>query len=100
MAYTWSITSGNMPSGLLLDISQGIISGTPIVAGTFSFTVSVTDGLGGTGTQEYALIIDPAQVGYPLLITPPVLPKGAVGVAYSVQLTADVAAPQPPRIPA
>jgi hypothetical protein len=41
--YTWSISSGALPSGLTLDSSSGTISGTPSVAGTFTFTVTVSD---------------------------------------------------------
>jgi Putative Ig domain len=41
--YTWSITSGSLPSGLSLNASSGNISGTPTGTGTASFTVTVTD---------------------------------------------------------
>ncbi len=42
--YSWSISSGNLPTGLLLNSTTGSISGTPLVAGTSNFTVQVTDG--------------------------------------------------------
>jgi subtilisin family serine protease len=38
----WSITSGSLPAGLTL--LGGVISGTPTTSGTFSATISVTDG--------------------------------------------------------
>ena len=41
--YMWSITSGNLPSGLSLGTSTGQITGTPTTEGTFNFTVQVTD---------------------------------------------------------
>ncbi len=41
--YTWSIVSGSLPNGLLLNSSTGAISGTPTASGTFSFTVQVAD---------------------------------------------------------
>jgi len=41
--YTWSIASGSLPAGLWLDSSTGEIGGTPLTAGTASFTVEVTD---------------------------------------------------------
>jgi hypothetical protein len=38
-AKTWSITSGELPPGLTIGQSDGLIAGTPTTAGTFSFTV-------------------------------------------------------------
>jgi hypothetical protein len=43
-AKTWSINAGALPPGLTLGASDGMISGTPTTAGTYSFTVlSVID---------------------------------------------------------
>jgi hypothetical protein len=41
--YTWSISSGALPPGLVLKMTSGQISGTPSQAGTYSFGVQVTD---------------------------------------------------------
>ena len=43
--YSWTVDSGTLPSGLTLDSSTTVatIQGTPISAGTYSFTVAVTD---------------------------------------------------------
>jgi hypothetical protein len=40
---TYSIVSGNMPGGLNLDATTGVISGSPTTPGTFSFTAKVVD---------------------------------------------------------
>jgi hypothetical protein len=41
--YTWSLSSGQLPAGLTLASSSGLISGIPTESGTFSFTVVVKD---------------------------------------------------------
>lgn len=41
--YSWSITSGSLPPGLALSAGSGTIGGVPTTAGTFNFTVLVTD---------------------------------------------------------
>jgi PKD repeat protein len=53
---TWSLASGALPSGLILD-SGGVISGTPTVSGSFSFAVRVTAKNGTAVTQGLSLVI-------------------------------------------
>ena len=58
--YTWSIISGQLPPGLRLDSSAPAgISGTPTTAGTFTFTVAVTDSTGTRTTQPGSITISP-----------------------------------------
>lgn len=40
---TFSVSDGSLPTGLSLNTSTGEISGTPTVAGTYNFTIEVTD---------------------------------------------------------
>jgi hypothetical protein len=41
--YSWSITNGSLPTGLVLNTNSGAITGTPTVAGTSNFTARVSD---------------------------------------------------------
>ena len=47
--YTWTISDGALPAGLTL-ASDGTVSGTPASAGTFAFTVQVSDAGNSTAT--------------------------------------------------
>src|ERR1035437_248950 len=54
--YTFAVTSGALPVGCSMS-SGGAITGTPTTAATASFTVTVTDSLGYTGSQAFTIII-------------------------------------------
>ena len=59
-SYTFTYT-GTLPTGLTLS-SAGVLSGTPLAAGTFNFTVTATDASTGTGapysgSQAYTVAI-------------------------------------------
>jgi hypothetical protein len=84
-AYTWTVSSGNLPAGLTLSTS-GQITGTPTAAGISSFTVQAADSESNpqTGSQPLNLAIS----GGALKITSLPLPGGQVGQAYSFPLTA------------
>jgi hypothetical protein len=80
-SYTWS-TTGSLPGGVTLSASTGLLSGTPTAAGTFGFTVKVTDSAGQSASEGASVVVaaDPL-LGFALP------PSGEVGVAYSDQLT-------------
>jgi YVTN family beta-propeller protein len=81
--YIWSRASGNLPPGLTLNSGTGAISGTPSTAGTFSFTLSVTDADGFSATGTVSIIIVSQ-----LTITTTSLPAGMIGTAYNQPLQA------------
>lgn len=60
-AYTWSLTSGTLPTGLTL-ATNGTISGTPPATSagqTYTFTITVTDSLGATGAIKGRTVTAP-----------------------------------------
>jgi hypothetical protein len=54
-SYTWSLASGALPNGVVLDPATGAISGIPTAAGSFAFAVAATDGEGRVGTASATL---------------------------------------------
>ena len=52
--YTWSLSSGNLPPGLSLNVSTGVISGTPTSVGTSNFTVMVSSPASPTASPATA----------------------------------------------
>jgi hypothetical protein len=54
---TWSL-SGTLPTGMSFDTTTGVLSGTPTQTGTFSITVTATDGNGCPGGRPYTLVVN------------------------------------------
>jgi hypothetical protein len=51
---TWSLVGGSLPNGLSLS-STGLVSGTPTLTGTYTFTAKVVDADGASSTQTLTL---------------------------------------------
>jgi hypothetical protein len=85
--YTWTLLAGNLPAGVSLTSSNGLLSGTPAAAGTFAFTVQVTDAATGKATQSFSLAIGSNTSSLSITTTSP-LPAGSVGAAYTQTLAA------------
>ena len=77
----WSMSSGNLPTGLSLS-AAGVISGTPTAAGVFNFTIKATNSVGNDTKALSILVLEPPT------ITTTTLPSGLTGTAYSIQLSA------------
>ncbi len=59
--YAWSVTSGILPSGLTLNASTGVISGTVgVSAVSETFTVTLTDADGVTATKSLTITVNVA----------------------------------------
>ncbi|WP_051958901.1 putative Ig domain-containing protein [Janthinobacterium sp. RA13] len=87
--YTYSVTSGSLPAGLSLNTATGVLSGTTNVAGSFTFSIKVTDSSTGAGapfsaSKSYTVIVSAPTI----TVTPATLPAASVATAYSRQLTA------------
>ncbi len=57
--YTWTKTSGTLPTGLSMFRSGNYLylRGTTTRAGTFSFTLKVTDSNGNTATKTFSIVV-------------------------------------------
>jgi hypothetical protein len=90
--YTWSLASGSLPPGLTLS-ADGVLSGTPTAAGSFSFAVTVQDSSTPEAlhtTRSLTLTIAAASN---LSITTTSLPQGTAGSPYSATLEASGGTP-------
>jgi hypothetical protein len=60
--YTWSITSGQLPSGLKLNSANGTITGIPILSTTANFAVQVEDtNSTKSAPQTLSIVINPGS---------------------------------------
>lgn len=81
--FTWSMPSGNLPAGLMMNSRSGQITGTPTATGTSTFTLQVQDSTlpaAQVKTATFSITIENAS---PLKITPTSLPPGQTGSAYN-----------------
>ncbi len=71
LPYTWTLSSGTLPPGLVLNANTGFLDGVPTQTGSFSFTILVSDKAtpsAQTATANFTLDIVPIPVS-------PTLPK-------------------------
>jgi hypothetical protein len=55
---TWTLSSGALPTGITLNASTGVISGTSTTTASQNFTVKATDANGASDTQPLTLTIN------------------------------------------
>jgi hypothetical protein len=61
--YNWSV-SGTLPNGLTINHSNGTISGTPTLSGTFNFTAQVTDAESSEAFRNLSITTESLPVRY------------------------------------
>jgi hypothetical protein len=59
---TWSIIGGTLPSGLTLNATTGVISGSATQAGTFTINVQAADSSGQTALLQVTVKVDLAPI--------------------------------------
>jgi hypothetical protein len=79
--YTWALLTGALPTSLSLS-AAGVISGTPTVAGTYTFTVKATDAGANIGNSGTLSILVPG-----IAITTTSVNPASIGVPYTQTLT-------------
>ncbi len=85
-APSFAVTAGTLPTGLSLDASSGVISGTPSSVGFFNGTISASNGIGSAATQAFAISI---AAGLPDAPTTVVATRGNAQVSVAFLAPAD-----------
>lgn len=80
--FTWTVSRGSLPAGLVLNPSTGLISGTPSGPGSSSFTITVTDSKKKTATRDLRIVVATP----PATVTTASLPNATAGKPYTTAL--------------
>lgn len=81
--YTYVVTGGALPAGLVLS-SAGVLEGTPTAVGRTSFSITATDSGAVSDNAAYSLTIDPPSI----VFSPSTLSNGIFNSACSQSFTA------------
>jgi hypothetical protein len=79
--FTWTVASGSLPDGVVLDAPTGTLSGTPTAAGRYNFVLRATDAEGRVANVNATLL-----VAAELTITTRTLKAAKVGRAYRAKV--------------
>jgi len=85
--FTWTVTGGVLPAGLLLNAGTGALGGTPTVAGNSTVVFTVTDSTGMTATGSVLFAIHPRTDVVSVDNSTPPLP--GVGASSSPSISSD-----------
>lgn len=89
--FTWSITSGVLPSGLSLGELTGTLAGVPTASGSFPVTVRAANAI-GSASRAIALTVLAGPTP-PTITTQAQLTGAPLGLAYTSSLAANGSAP-------
>jgi hypothetical protein len=84
---TLTYSATDLPFGLSLSATTGAVTGSPTVAGSYTTTVTVSDG-SGASSVNFDWTIGAAGTGNTVTVTNPGAQTGTVGSAASVQIHA------------
>lgn len=59
--YRWAVASGSIPPGMSLNAFSGFLAGRAQAAGTYRFSISVSDLFAATSTRAFELTVTPAN---------------------------------------
>jgi hypothetical protein len=76
--FSYSLSTGTLPAGTILNSTTGTVSGSPTTAGAFSYTIQVTDHAGATATASSSGTVIPV-----LSLSSTASTNTEVSVAYS-----------------
>lgn len=82
-APAYTVTDGELPAGLELDATTGVISGTPTGDGTSTFTITADNGAGPPATSIVTIVVAAAPPAPPAPPGTPVPPAGPPGPPVS-----------------
>ncbi len=81
---TFSVAANTLPTGLTLNSTTGVISGTPSATGAFSGTLTASNGIGSNATQAFTITINQA----PAFTSSTPTNSGTFNTAYNFTCTA------------
>jgi uncharacterized repeat protein (TIGR02543 family) len=90
-AATFTVASGSLPPGLTLS-STGVLSGAPLKPGTFTGTISASNGVGSPATQSFTITVTWSATDTP---TMPVWGLAVLGMLFMIAAMSSM--PQPQR---